>query len=559
MASPLVSDVPGLERWSTVSTFLTALCEALGARMACYLPVPPNGPAARSHPQRAVDDTTLSALDQLVRQWQADLLGQTVRLSAPPLGTVDIAAVRGLTGDPRGALVLVRARSDRTDRSTASAEVELAAALVPSVLGTSVAATARQALVDWAAGQPGGRVAFAVSVDRLGTTNEVLGYPSGDMVLRSLVGRIEYWAGPSGRVAPAGGARYLVIRTDLPSEAAALDEVERLRGLAAEPVTVAGIAVSRSVSVGVCADLERRISADALLWGATRAGAAARAGGGDMVRVYDEADAAGRLSRLALDLELAGALSSGALRIHYQPEFDLVTGAIVAVEALLRWQHPRRGLLSADVFVPESEQTHTFAAVQRWVIETACCQLAQWQAAGLAGDLVLRVNVPAAQAVHGGVTRVLFGALDHYGLAGSRVCLELTERRMPEEVDALAAEISRWRERGVTVAVDDFGTGEGTLSHLQLLPVDVLKIDQRFVAAMRSDPKAHAIVDAVLVLARSLALDVVAEGVTDRELAAALLAKGCRRGQGNGLAEPLPPERLEGLLRAQGVSHVDAG
>lgn len=559
MATPLVPGVSGLERWSTVSTFLTALCEALGARMSCYVPIPSDGPPARSHPGRASEEAQLRALDQVARQWQANNLGQTVRVAAGSLGTVDIAAVRGLTGEPRGVLLVVRAPNDHTDRSSAAAEVELAAALVPSVLGTSIAAIARQALVDWAAGQPGGRVAFAISVDRLGATNEVLGYRSGDTVLRSLVGRIEYWAGPSGRVARAGGARYLVIRTDLASEAAALREVERLRELIAEPVTVDGIAISRSASVGVCLDIDRSLSPDALLWGATRAGAAARAAGGDSVRVYNEATAAGRLRRLSLDLELAGALSSGALRIHYQPEFDLRTGAIVAVEALLRWQHPRRGLLSAEVFVPESEQTRTFVAVQHWVIETTCRQLAQWRASGVGGDLVLRVNVPAPQVLHGGVTKVLFDALDRYQLPASRVCVELTERRMPAELDELAAEIARWRERGVIVAVDDFGTGEGTLSHLQLLPIDVLKLDQRFVAPMRSDPRAHAIVSGVLTLAHSLSLDVVAEGVTGPELSATLLALGCRRGQGNGLAEPVPPERLEQLLLSQLVPQVDAG
>ena len=175
--------------------------------------------------------------------------------------------------------------------------------------------------------------------------------------------------------------------------------------------------------------------------------------------------------------------------MHYQPEFDLATGAIVGVEALLRWQHPQRGLLSADVFVPESEQTRTFVAVQHWVIETTCRQLAQWRDAGVADNLVLRLNVPGAA---GAARRRDEGAASRrstkYRLRGSQVCIELTERRMPAELDLLAAELDTWRERGITVAVDDFGTGEGTLSHLQLLPIDILKIDQRFVAPMTTDP-----------------------------------------------------------------------
>ena len=372
----------------------------------------------------------------------------------------------------------------------------------------------------------------------------MLGYRAGDTVLRSLVGRIEFWAGRCGRVARAGGARYLVIRTDLVDERDALREVERLRGLIAEPVTVDGIAISRSASVGVSIDGDGSLSPDALLWGATRAGAAAREEGGDTVRVYSEHATSGRLSRLKLDLELAGALATGALRMHYQPEFDLATGAIVGVEALLRWQHPQRGLLSADVFVPESEQTRTFVAVQHWVIETTCRQLAQWRDAGVADDLVLRVNVPAPQVLHGGVTKVLLEMLGKYRLRGSQVCIELTERRMPAELDLLAAELDTWRERGVTVAVDDFGTGEGTLSHLQLLPIDILKLDQRFVAPMTTDRRAAAIVAGVIRLARSSISAWSPKESAGRTCRGRCWRSAARRGQGNALAEPMAPERI---------------
>jgi EAL domain-containing protein (putative c-di-GMP-specific phosphodiesterase class I)/GGDEF domain-containing protein len=534
-----------------VSSFLSALADALGARLTCYVPISGATPAARSHPGQPVDEGEVRALEEIARHWDANGGRETVRVGVPGLGVVDLAAVRGANGDARGALLVVRASSDRTDRSTAAAEAELAASLVPSVLGMSSVETARQALVDWAAGQDGPCTAFAISVDRLGAANEVLGYRAGDTVLRSLVGRIEFWAGRCGRVARAGGARYLVIRTDLADESATLREVARLRELIAEPVTVDGMTISRSASVGVSIDVDRELPPDVLLWGATRAGAAAREDGGDTVSVYSEHATAGRLSRLRLDLELAGALASGALRMYYQPEFDLATGAIVGVEALLRWQHPQRGLLSADVFVPESEQTRTFVAVQHWVIETTCRQLAQWRDAGVADDLVLRVNVPAPQVLHGGVTKVLLETLGKYQLRGSQVCIELTERRMPAELDVLAAELDKWRERGITVAVDDFGTGEGTLSHLQLLPIDILKLDQRFVGPMTSDRRAAAIVAGVIRLARSLELDVVAEGVSGADVSRALLALSCRRGQGNALSEPVAPDRVRALLEAQ--------
>lgn len=559
--------MPGLERWTTASTFLSALSDALGAELTYYVPTANDGSAARSHPGHGMNETQVEAMDRTAQRWLAEGNGETVRIDEPGVGIIDVAAVRSHTGDPHGALLVLRSANDRTDRSTAAAEMELAASLIPSVLGATLAGTARQVLDDWAASQPGPRAAFMISVDRLSATNEVLGYRAGDTVLRSLVGRIEYWAGQRGRVARAGGARYLVIRTDLADEAQALREVDRLRALIAEPISVGGIAVSRSASIGVYVDVHRsdtrppqhRLTPDALLWGATRACAAARAAGGDSVQVYNEGNASGRLARLRLDLELAGALAAGELRIHYQPEFDLRTGAIVGVEALLRWQHPERGLLSADVFVPESEQTRTFVAVQHWVIETTCRQLAHWRDAGLAPDVVVRVNVPAPQVLHGGVTRVLLGALERYHLPGELVCVELTERRMPADLDRLAAELATWREAGIAVAVDDFGTGEGTLSHLQLLPVDVVKLDQRFVAPMTRDRRARAIVAAVVGLARALELGVIAEGVTGREVADALLALGCRRGQGNALAEAMPPEELERMLGSQRMPEFGVG
>ncbi|MGH8860059.1 MAG: putative bifunctional diguanylate cyclase/phosphodiesterase, partial [Jatrophihabitantaceae bacterium] len=548
MVSPFAPGVPSLEQWTAVSTFLNALSEALAARLTVFVPLGPGVPSTRSRTDESCADIDVRAVDAAARQWQSGGHGETARMSVPRAGVLDIAAVRGPTGEPRGALVVLRSPHDGTDRASAVAEVELAAALVPSVLGSSLADTASHALLDWAAAQPGGRVAFALSVDRLGATNEVLGYRAGDVVLRTLVGRVEYWVGASGRMARFGGARYLVIRTDLDSETAALSEVERLRALVAEPVSVEGVAISRSVSVGVSIDRDRSISPDVLLWDATRACAEAREAGGDSVHVYSATHARGRLDRLQLELELPSALASDALRMHYQPEFDLRTGAIVAVEALLRWQHPRRGLLSADQFVAEVEQTRTFVAVQHWVIDNSCRQLAEWLALGLASDMVLRVNVPAPQVLHGGVTKVLFAALDRHRLPGSQVCIELTERRMPDDVARLADELARWRERGITVAVDDFGTGEGTLSHLQTLPVDILKIDQRFVASMRSDYRAGSIVSGVVALARSLGLGVVAEGVDGPDIARALLALGCDRGQGNGLAAALPPVQLEQRL-----------
>lgn len=406
-------------------------------------------------------------------------------------------------------------------------------------------------LVDWASSQAGGRTAFAVSLDRLSATNDVLGRAAGDEILRRVGERVEQWADGRGRIARSEGARYLVVRTDVVDDAEAADEADRLRTLIAAPVEVYGMMISRSASIGVATDPDNTIPTETLVRRALHTNALVRHSGGDATQLYDDAVAIGRLNRLRLELELYGAFADHQLVMHYQPEFDLRTGRILAVEALLRWQHPDRGLLSAENFVPDAEQTHTFTAVEQWVINETCGQLAAWRAAGIGDDLVMRVNVPAPQVPGRRVTGTLETALDQYSLRGEQLCVELTERRMPVRSDLLSAELASWHELGIAIAVDDFGTGEGTLSHLLDLPIDVVKLDQTFVGGMTTDARAGAIVQSVLSLSQALGLHVVAEGISTPQEVAALVELGCERGQGNFLAEAMPPARLEAVLRAQ--------
>jgi EAL domain-containing protein (putative c-di-GMP-specific phosphodiesterase class I) len=201
--------------------------------------------------------------------------------------------------------------------------------------------------------------------------------------------------------------------------------------------------------------------------------------------------------------------------------------------------------------VPEAEQTHTFLAVQRWVIDESCRQLAEWRASGTADALVLRLNVPGTLAAHGEITRTLLHAIDRYQVPAARICVELTERSMPDDVAPLAAELAGWRELGMTVAIDDFGIGHATLTHLVTLPLDVIKIDQSFVARLAVDERAAAVVAGVIGLARSLGLDVVAEGINGTSTSTELVRLGCTRGQGNALAPAMEPEQIESLLPYQ--------
>jgi EAL domain-containing protein (putative c-di-GMP-specific phosphodiesterase class I)/GGDEF domain-containing protein len=546
----LTPDVPALGHSGSpaLSTFLTTLAEKLAAESASFVPIEPGAPASRSQSSATTPDTL--PLDTAAARWLAGGDGTSAQLELVDDRLVSISAVRSATGELRGALLVAHARDDR-EPTALLAETDLAAALIATVVDGPPTIAARQVMADWAAKQTGGRAAFAVSIDRLNVANEVLGFRAGDELLRTLDARMIAWAGPAGRLARVGGARYLVIRGDLDVEADALREADRLRALIAEPVDLDGLPVSRSASIGVAVDPLGTTTPDTLLASAVRSGAAARAAGGDRSQLDDDGATRLLLERLRLELELFSALSDGQLRMHYQPEFDLGDGRIVAVEALLRWQHPRLGLLRAESFVADSEQTRTFTAVQHWVIDETCRQLADWRASGAADDLVLRVNVPGTLIVRGDVTAMLRAAFERHSLPPDRICIELTERRMPAETARLASELAKWRDLGVSVALDDFGIGQGTLTHLVALPIDILKIDQSFVSRMMTDPRAAAVVAGVVALARSLHLRVVAEGIDGTDAATELLRLGCTRGQGNALAAAMVPADIEALLQAQ--------
>jgi EAL domain-containing protein (putative c-di-GMP-specific phosphodiesterase class I)/GGDEF domain-containing protein len=517
---------------------LSVLAEQLDADCAWFVPVDPSAATARSR-RSDVDDA--SELVAAAQEWLRAPADESAIISLDKR-SVALCAVRSDSGALRGVLLVARGVELELG------PVELAAALMSAVLDTATFGSARQALLDWAAARTGPRAAFALSIDGLGVANEVLGFAAGDQLLGELVARIAEWAGPNGRIA-GSGARYLAIRDDIDDPAQALAEAERLRALLAQEVRLANLPVSRSASIGVAADPSGATSPEALLANAVRCCAAARSAGGDRCELFDDAATGTVLDRLRLGLELHSAVTSDQLRIHYQPEFDLESGAVVAVEALLRWQHPLLGLLSAESFVPEAEQTHTFAAVQRWVIEEACRQLAQWRRSARAAELVLRLNVPGFLAVEADTDAALRAALAHHGVPPERICVELTERRMPTDLSALAAQLRGWQDLGIVLALDDFGVAEGTLTHLLDLPVNLVKIDQSFVARMATDERARAIVTGVIKLAESLHLDVVAEGIDGPDAVRALVSAGCTRGQGNVLAAAMGPDEISELLQ----------
>ena len=249
-----------------------------------------------------------------------------------------------------------------------------------------------------------------------------------------------------------------------------------------------------------------------------------------------------------IELHLQSVIESGDLLLHYQPEVNMRTGEILAAEALVRWQHPTRGLLSPSSFIGVAESINLAGELGRWVMRTACGEFARWREQGVGLDTVLRINVSPVQLVTAGFVESVAGTIDEFGLDGGSVCLEITESVVVQDIETTRTTLAGLKQVGVQVAIDDFGTGYSVLSHLKSLPVDTLKIDKSFVRELGVNPGDLAIVRAVIALAEAFGLQLVAEGVETEQAALTLLEHGCHRAQGFLLSRPVPGTEMETLL-----------
>ena len=258
--------------------------------------------------------------------------------------------------------------------------------------------------------------------------------------------------------------------------------------------------------------------------------------------------------RAALTEEVRGAIGRGQLRLHYQPLVDLTSGQVTAVEALVRWQHPERGLLFPDAFIPLLEGLGLIGELTRWVLAEALRQLREWQARGL--DLAMNVNLAASDLYDEDLLAALVSMLTGPGKP-VRLCLELTEGALLADLAHTRAALLRLAAAGVQIAIDDYGTGHSSLSRLARLPVDQLKIDRQFVQALLVNPVDAAIVASTVGLAHSIGVPVVAEGVEDEATATQLRELGCDLVQGYFYTRPLPPAEFERWLAARAAGESE--
>ncbi|WP_433734612.1 putative bifunctional diguanylate cyclase/phosphodiesterase [Nocardia sp. CA-129566] len=404
------------------------------------------------------------------------------------------------------------------------------------------------------AGSPGPVAAFVVAVDQLKALNDFLGYTASDNFIRTLSSRLRENLDPSDMIARLGGDEFVIVPAK-PTEADAAErEGARIQQLIGRRGTVGPESVSRGASVGVALGIPGETRVADILRRAEHAVISAKSDGGNGVVVFTDAMRAQLELQDDVELNLAGAISDGSLLLHYQPEVDLRTGRIVAVEALVRWQHPTRGLLMPSAFVTVAEATNLAGELGHWVIQSACAQLAGWRRRGLAANVVMRINVSPVQLVSPDFVERIEGILRLFGIDGSSVCLEITEHVVVQDLVRTQVTLRGLKRMGVQIAIDDFGTGYSSLSHLKALPVDAVKIDRGFVQRLGASTDDLAIVKSIIGLAGSFGLGVVGEGVETLVGARMLVGLGCYRAQGPLIASPMPADQIEAHLTQGRIS-----
>jgi diguanylate cyclase (GGDEF)-like protein len=390
-----------------------------------------------------------------------------------------------------------------------------------------------------------------VDLDRFKLVNDSLGHDVGDSVLVETARRLQRCVRPGDVVGRHAGDEFVVLCAGLHGEVDALGLADRICREIAVPMRVPARELVVTASVGVARGV-RGVTADELLRDADVAMYQAKERGRDRTELFGRSMRARMMERVDLEHALRQAILSEEFRLHFQPTLDLRTGRPLLVEALIRWEHPTRGLVRPDQFIPVAEDTRLIVPIGSWALREACRQVAEWRRSTPAlAELGVSVNLSACQFGDDRLVEVVGEALAATGLEPSALWLEITETAVMDDVAATVRTLASLKRLGVRLAIDDFGTGYSSLSYLKRFPVDVLKVDRSFVDGIGTDAEDTAIVKAVVRMAQALGKGVVAEGIEHEAQLAELRALGCEAGQGFLFSRPQAPEDLHAWLVAR--------
>ncbi len=390
---------------------------------------------------------------------------------------------------------------------------------------------------------------MVIDLDRFKVMNDYLGHVNGDRLLVTMADRIQTSIRAGDFAARLGGDEFVFLVDRAHSEMEALASAYRILEVISQPVEIAGQVMNHTASVGIALS-QPGASAVEMLGRADAAMYTAKSRGRNRAVVFDRDLHLAIDERSQTELMLREAIDTGGLRLHFQPEVDLQSGKLLAVESLVRWQHPTRGLLVASDFITVAEETGLVSTLGRWVFAEACRQLSAWGHEYPNLDFTVRVNMSPADFKVGDLVDFVEGCLTRFGVPGNRLCVEVTEYAVVDDPEQTARILRGFQELGIEIALDDFGTGFASMTELKNLPVDFLKLDMSFVRGISNDPFDHAIVDAIIRLGRALGKEIIAEGVETRVIVERLLELGCHRGQGYLISKPVASGDLGQLLRA---------
>lgn len=389
---------------------------------------------------------------------------------------------------------------------------------------------------------------LAFDLDRFKNVNDSLGHEAGDQLLRHISHRLEKCVRKGDTVARWGGDEFLIVLADMDQAENVIPVVQKILEAVSQPILVANNEITPTASIGITLYPRDADDRETLLRNADTAMYRAKEAGRNTFAFYTQDQNQRAIQRLQLEAGLHRALERRELALHYQPKVDLHTGALLGSEALLRWKHPDRGMISPAEFIPLAEETGLILPIGAWVLETACAQVKDWQTAGWP-TMTVAVNLSARQFQQKDLVETIAGILARVRLDPGCLELEITESMVMQHPEEAAATIRRLHAIGVRLSMDDFGTGYSSLGHLKRFEVDSLKIDRSFVQDIPANQDDAAIVRAIISLAQVLKMKVVAEGVETEEQKTFLAALGCDEYQGFYFSKPLPPEEFEALLR----------
>jgi diguanylate cyclase (GGDEF)-like protein len=391
---------------------------------------------------------------------------------------------------------------------------------------------------------------LSVGLDRFNQITDNLGHGVGDLLIKAVAERLTACVGPQDVVARLNSDRFAIILATTEHKKEAGNVAETILERLSQTFTLAGQEIFITASIGIALYPRDGTEIEDLLNHANTAMTKASQQGGDQYQFYSAAFNVGSSDRLSLQSELRHALEREELQVYYQPQVSLQTGEIIGTEALVRWLHPERGLVSPAKFIPIAEETGLIIPIGEWVLQTACKQTKLWQNSGFA-SLQVSVNLSSRQFSQIDLRKQLVQILMETGLDPKYIEVELTESMLVQNTEVAIRRLNALKSLGVKIAIDDFGTGYSSLSYLQQFPFDILKIDRCFIQDITNNPHNAAITKAIIEMAKSLNLKLIAEGVETPEELSFICRQDCDAMQGYLFSRPLPTPEFSQLLKAR--------